>query len=265
MLLESFFTGSTRLLLEKIIYVLIIIVIASVIAKAVTTAIVRFGERTGLPADITRLINKLVTYFIGFIALVLIINLFVDITSFVASFGIVGLVIGIGAQAVISNFISGILIMLEKPFTTGDFIDITGLQGTVEDIKLRSTTIRTSDGRVITVPNSVFTLNAVTNYSKTGEILVKIPISFTADVDIGKVSQIMSSAAKSTRGVRPYRIEVLVTGITQAEPSWNIVVELRFWVSHIMDRDAIVSNVTGRIKEELAKETIITAPSPKKD
>ncbi|MCX9009826.1 MAG: mechanosensitive ion channel [Candidatus Methanoperedens sp.] len=263
MLFEAFLTGSTRVLVEQIIYVLIIIVIASVIAKAVTAAITRFGERTGLPADITLLINKIVTYFIGFIGLVLIINLFVDITSFVASFGIVGLIIGIGAQAVISNFISGILIMLEKPFTAGDFIDITGFQGTVEDIRLRSTSIRTPDGRVIAVPNSIFTSNAVTNYSKTGEILVKIPISFTADVDTGKVSQIMSSAAKSTRGVRPYRIEVLVTGIMQSGPSWNVVVELRFWVSRIMDRDTIVSNVTGRIKEELAKEKIITVPSPK--
>lgn len=263
MLFETFLTGNLRTLVENIIYVLIIIVIASIIAKAVTTAITRFGERAGLPADITHLINKLVTYFIGFIALVLIINLFVDITSFVASIGIVGLVIGIGAQAVILNFISGILIMLEKPFTTGDFIDITGLQGTVEDINLRSTVISTSDGRVITVPNSAFTSNAVTNYSRTGEILVKIPISFAADIDIGKVSQIMNSAAKSTQGVRPYRIEVLVTGITQTGPSWNVVVELRFWVGHIMNRDAIVSSVTGKIKEELAKERILTAPSPK--
>lgn len=263
MLLDSFLTGSTRELLEKIIYVLIIVVIASIIARAVATAIARFGERTGLPADITRLINKVVTYFIGFIGLVLIINLFVNITSFVASFGIVGLIIGIGAQAVISNFISGILIMLEKPFTAGDFIDITGFQGTVEDIRLRSTSIRSSDGRVITVPNSAFTSNAVTNYSRTGEILVKIPVSFTADVDIGKVSQIMNSAAKSTRGVRPHRIEVLVTGIMQSGPSWNVVVELRFWVSQITDRDTIVSNVTGRIKEELAKEKVITVPPPK--
>src|SRR5574337_526680 len=168
MLLEPFFSGSTKDLLENIIYVLIIIVIASVIARAVTTAIARFGERTGLPADITRLINKVVIYFIGFIGLVLIINLFVNITTFVASFGIAGLIIGIGAQAIILNFISGILIMLEKPFTAGDFVDITGFQGTVEDIRLRSTSIRTSDGRVITIPNSVFTSNAVTNYSKTG-------------------------------------------------------------------------------------------------
>lgn len=252
-----------RLLLEQIIYVLIIIVVASIIAKVVTTAIARFGEQTGLPADIIRLINKIVSYFIGFIGLVLIINLFFDITSFVASFGIVGLVIGIGAQAVISNFISGILIMLEKPFTAGDFIDITGFQGTVEDIRLRSTSIRTSDGRVIAVPNSIFTSNAVTNYSRTGELLVKIPVSFTVDADIGKVSQIMSSAARSTRGVRPYRIEVLVTGIMQSGPSWNVVVELRFWVSRIMDRDTIASNVTGRLKEELAREKIITVPPQK--
>lgn len=263
MLLDLFFTGGTEKLIQKMIYVFIIVAIASIIAKASATAVSRFGTEAGLPAGIIRLINKITTYFIAFIGLILIINLFeFDITSFVASFGIVGLIIGIGAQAIISNFIAGILIMLEKPFTTGDFIEIIGFQGVVEDIRLRSITVKTSDGRLITIPNSTFTSNAVINYSRTGEILVKIPVSFKADVDIGKISQIMISAAKNVQGVRPYRIEVLVTGINQIGPSWNVGIELRFWVSRILDRDTIVSRVTGRVKEELAKENIITFPSP---
>jgi small conductance mechanosensitive channel len=264
MLLESFFTGSTRLLLEKMIYVLIIVVIASVIAKMIATATTRFGTEAGIPHNIISLINKVITYFIAFVSLVLILQIFnFDISSFVASFGIVGLIIGIGAQAVISNLISGILIMFEKPFIIGDFVEITGFQGKVEDIRLRSTSIKTFDGRIITVPNSTFTSSAVINYSKTGGIQVKIPVSFKADVDIEKASQIMSSVAKSTHGVRPYHIEVLVTGVTQSDSSWNVIVELRFWVNQVSDRDVIVSNVTGRIKEELAKEKILTVSPPK--
>ncbi len=266
MLLESVFTGSTRLLLVNMIYVLIIIVIASVIAKMIATATMRFGKKAQIPHNIISSINKIITYFIAFVSLVLILQIFnFDISSFVASFGIVGLVIGIGSQAVISNIISGILIMFEKPFIIGDFVEIKEFQGKVEDIKLRSTSIKTFDGRIITVPNSMFTSNAVINYSKTGGIQVKIPVSFKADVDIEKASQIMISVAKSTHEIRPYGIEVLVTGITQSNPSWNVEAELRFWVNQVSDRDVIVSNVTGKIKEELAKEKIITFPPPEED
>ena len=188
-----------------------------------------------------------------------------QIATFVASFGIVGLIIGIGAEALISNFISGILIMFEKPFIIGDFIDITGFQGVVEDIRLRSTSVKTFDGRVITVPNSTLTSNAVINYSRTGELQVKIPVSFKADVDVEKVSKIMNSVAKNTHGVHPYRIEVLVTRITQSDTLWTVEVELRFWVNHVLDRDVIVSNVTSRIKDELAKEMIKKIPPPGQD
>ncbi len=266
MLLEPFFTGSIKSLLEKTILALIIVVIASTIAKAIATAITGIGNREGIPGSVIHLMNKMATYFIAFIGFVLILDVFdFQIATFVASFGIVGLIIGIGAQALISNFISGILIMFEKSFITGDFIDITGFQGIVEDIRIRSTSIKTFDGRVITVPNSTFTSNAIINYSRTGEIQVKIPVSFKAEVDVEKVSKIMSSIAKSTHGVRPYRIEVLVTGIKQSDPSWNVEAELRFWVNQVSDRDVIVSNITGRIKEELTKEKIITGPSPKQD
>ena len=176
----------------------------------------------------------MVTYFIAFIGFVLILDVFdFQIATFVASFGIVGLIIGIGAQALISNFISGILIMFEKPFIIGDFIDITGFQGVVEDIRLRSTSVKTFDGRVITVPNSTLTSNVVINYSRTGELQVKIPVSFKSDVDVEKVSKIMTSVAKSTHGVHPYRIEALVTGITQSDTLWTVEVELRFWVNHV--------------------------------
>ncbi len=172
MLLESVFTGSTRLLLEKMIYVVIIVVIASVIAKIIATATMRFGKKAQIPHNIISLINKIITYFIAFVSLILILQIFnFDISTFVASFGIVGLIIGIliigiGAQAFISNIISGILIMFERPFIIGDFIEITGFQGKVEDIRLRSTSIKTFDGRIITVPNSMFTSNAVINYSR---------------------------------------------------------------------------------------------------
>jgi small-conductance mechanosensitive channel len=105
----------------------------------------------------------------------------------------------------------------------------------------------------------------VINYSRTGELQVKIPVSFKADVDVEKVSKIMNSVAKNTQGVHPYRIEVLVTRITQSDTLWTVEVELRFWVNHVLDRDVIVSNVISRIKDELAKEMIKKISPPGQD
>jgi small conductance mechanosensitive channel len=261
MLFDTFFSYNTGMLVEKIVYVLIIIAIASIIAKIIATAISRFGKQSGLPDNVISSINKIITYFIAFIGFVMILDVFqFNITTFVASFGIMGLVIGLSSQAIISNFISGILIMLEKPFDAGDVIDIMGSPGIVEDISIRNTRIRTFDGRMITVPNSTFSSSAVVNYSKTGGIQVKIPLSLTAGADLEKVSKIMISAAKNRQGIQQHDIEVLVTGITLGDSSWNVGVELRFWINQVSDRDSIVSSVAGRIKEEFAKEKIMLKP-----
>lgn len=259
MVFEAFPGGSIdEILIAKIISVFIVIVASSVAAKVITTAISRFGIRSDMPGNIARYINKGITYFIGFIGFIIILDIFdLNVSNFVASFGIVGLIIGLSSQAIISNFIAGILILLEKPFGRGDIIDVAGFLGIVEDISIRSTRVRTIDGKVITVPNSTFTTTSVINYSKKDKIQVRIPISFSPEVDIKKISEIMGSAAKNTEGVSPDNVEVLATGLVLSGFSKNIGIELRFWIDEIRDKDKISSKINGKIQEEFIKEKII--------
>jgi small-conductance mechanosensitive channel len=114
---------------------------------------------------------------------------------------------------------------------------------------------------LITIPNSTFNTNAVTNYSRTGKTQVKIPLSFKSGTNLGKVSEIMNIVTKSTQGVRPDNIEVLVTGMTTDDSEWNAGVELRFWINRISNRDDVISKVLSGIKEELAKEKLIPIQS----
>lgn len=249
-------------LIEKIVYLIIIILVTSIIAKTFTMTVSRFGKNSGLPGNVTRWINKIITYFILFISLVLVLDVFnFNINTFIASFGIVGLIIGLSSQAIISNFIAGILVMLEKPFYRGDIIDISGIQGKVEDISIRSTLMKTIDGKVITVPNSTFTTNSVINYSKAGRIQVRIPITFPPDVDLEKIRHIIIAAAKDIEEIRPYHIELLTTGMVLSGISKNITVEFRFWIDRFIEKDRISSHVLSRIKEEFEKEHIILASS----
>ena len=86
-------------------------------------------------------------------------------TSFMAIIGAAGLAIGLALKDSLSNFASGVMLVLFRPFTKGNFIEAGGITGTVDEIRLVSTTLTTPDNKLITVPNSMMYTNAITNYS----------------------------------------------------------------------------------------------------
>ena len=86
-------------------------------------------------------------------------------TSFMAIIGAAGLAIGLALKDSLSNFASGVMLVLFRPFTKGDFIEAGGVTGTVEEIRLVSTTLTTPDNKLITVPNAMMYTSAITNYS----------------------------------------------------------------------------------------------------
>jgi len=86
-------------------------------------------------------------------------------TSFMAIIGAAGLAIGLALKDSLSNFASGVMLVLFRPFTKGDFIDAGGVTGTVDEIRLVATTLTTPDNKLITVPNAMMYTSAITNYS----------------------------------------------------------------------------------------------------
>lgn len=112
-------------------------------------------------------------------------HLGVDTSALIAGLGVSGLVLGFALKDTLSNFAAGMLILLYRPFDVGHRIDIGGLQGTVRDMTLVSTILRTSDNKQVMIPNSKVWGNAVTNFSATGQrrVELKIHISYQADID----------------------------------------------------------------------------------
>lgn len=90
----------------------------------------------------------------------------VQMASFIAILGAASIAIALSLQGSLSNFAGGIIILLFKPFRVGDFIDGQGQMGTVEDIQIFSTTLKTPDNKVITIPNGGLANSAITNFSK---------------------------------------------------------------------------------------------------
>ena len=110
-------------------------------------------------------------------------NIGFDITAMIAGLGIGGLALALAAQDSVKNIFAGIMIFVDKPFKVKERIQIQGYDGTVEEVGLRSTRIRTLDGRIVTIPNSTFTDNSVVNVTSQPSLKIVINLGLTYDTD----------------------------------------------------------------------------------
>jgi small-conductance mechanosensitive channel len=131
--------------------------------------------------------------------MLILVNLDINITPFLAMAGIIGLAFALAAQDLISNFYGGAVIMIDKPLKVGDRVKIEHYYGDVIDIGVRSTRLKTTDNQIITIPNNKITTNYVTNYSEPDQKLrIPIPVSVTSGTDPVKVKDLLLDISQAT-------------------------------------------------------------------
>lgn len=159
--------------------------------------------RTSLVIGTRQAIATVVRYLVLFIGFIIILQILgVDLTAFNVLAGAVGIGIGFGLQNIANNFISGLIILFERPIQVGDRIEVANVLGDVTSIGPRSTYIKTNDNITIIVPNSKFISENVTNLSYAGNLIrFKIPAWVTHDADIDLASKLMIEAANENPDV----------------------------------------------------------------
>ncbi|MDY0394713.1 mechanosensitive ion channel family protein [Virgibacillus halophilus] len=171
--------------------IVIIIVLASVVVKITKNvvdrsfgkrhkAIVRISERR--EATMKKLIKNVVAYVVYFTAILMVLQVFtINIGALLAGAGVAGLAIGFGAQNLVRDIISGFFIIFEDQFSVGDYVNVSGVEGTVEEIGLRTTKVLSWTGEINVIPNGNIT--QVINYSvHNGLAVVDINVPYEADV-----------------------------------------------------------------------------------
>ncbi|HWL26080.1 MAG TPA: mechanosensitive ion channel family protein [Ureibacillus sp.] len=113
-----------------------------------------------------------------------------DVNGFVAGLGLGGLAFALAAKDAIANFFGGIVIIIEKPFSIGDWIQTSSVEGIVEDITFRSTSVRTFTQALVTVPNAGLSNSVITNWSKMGKRGVSFNLEVKYDTPRNKLKQV---------------------------------------------------------------------------
>ena len=115
----------------------------------------------------------------------------VDTTSLVALLGAAGLAIGLSLQSSLSNFASGVMLIIFRPITKGDFVEIAGTSGSVDSISIFTTTLTTGDNREVIVPNGAILSNNIVNYSARDTRRVDMVFGIGYDDDIKKAKKLL--------------------------------------------------------------------------
>lgn len=239
--------------LIKFIIAIAIFVIGKFVAKLISSATKKILIHKKFDDTVISFIASLVYGLVVIVAFIAAIShLGFNTTSLVAIVGAAGLAIGLALQGSLSNFASGILLISLKPFKAGDFVEIAGTAGVVEEVHVFSTQLRTGDNKTVIIPNGGITNGNITNYSAkpTRRIDLVIGVGYNADLKLTK--QILNDVVSSHALV--LKDQAITIGVSElADSSVNFVV--RPWVK-TSDYWPVHFDLLEAIKIELDKAGI---------
>lgn len=198
---------------------------------------------------------------IVFILILVLSQLGLNVAALIAGLGIAGIAVGFAAQDTLANFIAGVTILLDRPFSVGDYVEIDQTYGEVVELTLRSTTIRTPQNRVLVVPNTTAINRSLTNFSSAGPsraLRVDIPFGIAYKERPAEAREVIVPLVQGDgRILAEPEPHVIVSGLGDS----SIDMMLRIYLKDSSHEQAIRSHYTERIREAL-RDADIEIPFP---
>jgi len=237
----------------NLVIALAIIFVGKFVANMIRQGVVKVMRHKGMDDAIISFISSLLYGMLFFIVIVAAVShLGFNTSSLVAIVGAAGLAIGLALQGSLSNFASGVLLIVFKPFKSGDFIEVSGVAGIVEEILIFSTQLRTGDNKTVIIPNGSITSGTITNYSTKPTRRIDLVIGVSYDADLAKTKEILLNLVSADE--RVLKDQAVTVGVSElADCSVNFVV--RPWVKSA-DYWPTYFDLLQKIKTELDNEGI---------
>lgn len=186
----------------------------------------------------------------------------IDLTGLAVIFGFLSVGIGFGLQNITSNFISGLIVLFERPISVGDRVQVNNIEGDVQEINIRSTKVKTLDNISIIVPNSEFVSKDVINFSHgdpTYRLSIDVGVSYGSDLDL-VLKALNEVATESKHVLKKPKHDVHLRNF--GDSAWDM--KLLVWISNVKDKYGIQNELNQAIVRKFRKYDI-EIPFPQRD
>jgi len=245
----------------KLLAALVIFYVGRIVARMLQKALRKMLQTQAVDKILETFVCNLAYWAIMIFVIIAAINqVGVQTTSLIAVMGAAGLAVGLALQGSLSNFAAGVLIVIFRPYRVGDWVEAAGISGSVEQVQILTTMLKTGDNKQIIVPNSQIMNSIITNYSAndTRRIDMIVGVSYSDDLD--KVRKTLEElVASDERILKDPACTIAVSEL--ADSSVNFVV--RPWAS-TADYWSVKFDLTEAVKKRFDEEGI-SIPFPQRD
>lgn len=242
-------------LLPLLIGALFIVGVTSIVARGVRRLGFLWAEQTEGDRSTEILIGRLCyggVWVLGSIVALSILGL--DFAALIGALGLTSVAIGFSLKDVLSNYISGVILLAARPFRIGDQVVIGDYEGTVVQIQLRATTMRTYDGRLVYIPNQRVFLSSIINNTASPVRRSDVIVGVDYDADLSTARQAILAAVMQVQGIEPEPAPLV---LVQELAASTVNLKVRFWVdSRQLSFLQVTSDASQAIKEQLQAANI---------
>jgi small-conductance mechanosensitive channel len=186
--------------LPKLLLALVIFVISIYLSKIISATVRRALQRRTPVPNATKLLVDITRWGILSFGTIMAFQQFVDVTAFLAGLGIIGFTVGFALQDVMKNFASGVILLVQQPFRVGDSVAVGDYEGTVLAVDLRSTEIKTFDGRIAIVPNADVLNHVIVNYTNSLQRRIEVVVGVAYGTDLKLARDVALEAIHAVPG-----------------------------------------------------------------
>ena len=262
--MQQYLDSSVKLVMEyapKLVMAIIVLFLGLWIIRLIVKGFNKATTRTEMDISLQKFLSSLINLGLKAMLIISVIQMVgIETTSFVAVLGAAGLAVGLALQGSLSNFAGGVLILIFKPFKVGEYIEGSGVSGTVDSIEVLATTLRTPDNKIIIVPNGALAGSTIVNYSREKTRRVDFTFGIGYGDDMGKArSVLLGLIEKDPRILKDPEPFVAVGNLGDSTVDFTV----RVWVKSA-DYWGVYFDMTERVKEAFDAEGI-SIPYPQMD
>jgi len=238
--------------LPNILTALLIFVASWYLASLISKILNRVLTNRKADHEVTILLTQVTRWSIIVVGIITALQRFFDVTAFLAGIGIIGFTVGFALQEITQNFVAGMILLIQQPFEVGDVIETDQYLGTILAINLRTTDMKTIDGRMVTIPNSMILSNPITNYTSAEFRRVELGVSVSYDADPSVVRQVVTQAIQNVPG---FVGEPAPTVVFQTFSGSSIDLSAYFWINMsqsnpLLAKDAAIELVKAALDKK---------------